>query len=160
MNKYLVISIIVILLLFVSYLYKHSSESIFSSFPNTFIRSNHSASAPLYLFFVFTRNTCPPCMDIVELLNRLDEHFIVTGIIPEKDIELKDSLISEYNIKFNVVSLKGKKRILPYFNPTIMGVTKSRKILFAIPCVAGMNSFFEIYLNDFYRRAQQNLIQN
>ncbi|MCG7852537.1 MAG: hypothetical protein MIO92_08450 [Methanosarcinaceae archaeon] len=99
-------------------------------------------------------------MDIVELLNRLDDHFIVTGIIPEKDIELKDALISEYNIKFNVVSLKGKKRILPSINPTIMGVTQSRKILFSIPCVAGMNSFFEIYLNDFYRRAQQILIQN
>jgi len=154
MKKYIILVLIFLSLFLFSIIYKIENRNILGHFPshqNT--KENKSTSPYLNLFIFFSVKNCKPCLEIIEVLNKLPEEFNVIGIIPENEFAIEEQVRRITKAKFKVVSQKKFKRFSPNYYPTIIGVSPREEILFVLPGVPNEKEYLINFLNDFFKKA-------
>ena len=89
-------------------------------------------------------------MEIVEVLNRLQEPFVVIGVV--SDLELKDEALlrKKTGVKFPLVSNSKYKMYIPRYSPAIVGTSQKGEIFFVMPGVPGEKEYIENFLYGLY----------
>jgi len=154
MRNYIILLLVVIILALSSYVYKIHKENIFQKFPNHVI-DNESESS-LYLFLFFSVKNCRPCLDIVEVLNRLPNKYKVIGVIPEGEFTKEDNLKfirEKLGAEFEIKKMNKFRKYIPQYAPTLIAVSRSKEIMFVLPAVPNEREYFERFIESFYNRA-------
>jgi thiol-disulfide isomerase/thioredoxin len=159
MKNYIIALLIVLVIVIISFQYKTNRRGIFSNFPGDDLQPHESIDAPVFLFLFFSLKSCQPCLEIVEVLNNLPSNFRVIGVVPESDLAHKNELKDLSGSRFLLRSLKGYKKYKPFYNPTLIGVSKSKKILFILPGVPKEKEYLENFLDEFSRKAYPILVK-
>jgi hypothetical protein len=159
MKNYIITILAVCLLISISLLYKGETKRIFKDFPSSNIEKSEEIEGPLHLYLFFSRDNCADCLEVIDVLNTLPEHFLVKGVVPEKELASEDALRKKSGAMFPIIGLNGYRKFSPYYWPTLIGVTKSNKILFVLPGVPNEKKYLEEFLNPFYRRVYPLLIE-
>jgi len=151
MKNHIIVSLTVIILILSSLMYK-DSKSIGTPFP---IHKNARARAknvevPFYLYVFLKKNNCRDCLDVVEVLNNLPPQFIVTGVVPEKDLQNEKELRELTGAAFPLESFDDFGRHRPWYTPTIVGVSPFGKVLFTLPGVPGEKDYLKRFLDVLY----------
>jgi len=109
-------------------------------------------NSPFSLYFFFSRHSCPACMEMADVLNRLTDDFPIVGVVPGNESVSLDSLKQKY--RFRVIVLDRKlKRFLPLHSPSLVGVTSRGQVLFILPGVPGQARYLEDFLFALYQKA-------
>lgn len=159
MKNYLIAILLVGNLILASIIYRSSRVSIYHGFPYNKLNNVEDAETPLYLFLFFSMQSCSPCLDVIEVLNRLPEEFKVIGIVPERELSDEKALRAMTGAKFELIGHKGSKKFIPPYVPALLGVSKSNKVFFILPGVPNEEEYLEQFLMDFYHKAYPLLEQ-
>jgi thiol-disulfide isomerase/thioredoxin len=155
---FLLVCIVVIF----SFNYKDSHRPVLGKFPiENQAKDNVPGEPPLYLYFFFSKNHCPVCLEAIEVLNELPSQFVVTGIVPGGELNKESELRSATGAMFNLVPFKDiHRRFTPRYAPTLFGVSGNGDILFILPGVPGEKKYLNEFLIDFYSRSLEVLAPN
>jgi len=124
MKKYIIVLLIVCILALSSYIYKLNKTNIFYNFPYEKLNKiNDEMKDSLHLFLFFSIKNCPPCLDIIDVLNDLENNFQVIGIVPKQELLIENDLRRITGAKFRLVSMEKYQRFMPIYAPTIVGVS-------------------------------------
>lgn len=161
MNKYIMALLGVIILVLSSYLYKESRERILADFPMP--APEEGVTGPqdvpvIHLFLFFNSENCRDCLSVVDVLNELPSYFRVMGLVPQRDFKNHKRIRDITRAKFDLRCYDPFKRYLPHYAPTLFGINKNGKVLFVLPAVPGESSYLPVFLDGFYRRAYQLLL--
>ncbi len=84
---------------------------------------------------------------------------MVTGIVPDEELENETDVRNTTGATFKLVGTKGTyKRFVPHYTPTIFGVSRNGKILFVLPGVAGAKTYLYDFLTNFYGKSIELLL--
>jgi hypothetical protein len=97
---------------------------------------------------------------VIEVLNRLPNYFKVVGIIPEIELKEENELRNITGANFELRSVKKYKRFLPQYAPTLIGVSKKKRIFFVLPSVPYEKEYLEQFLLEFFRKAYPLILEN
>ena len=76
-------------------LYRLSTTTVLDKFPIENPAEKNIVGEPnFYIFIFFSMNNCHVCMESIKVLNKLQSPFIVTGIVPENELENEKELIT------------------------------------------------------------------
>jgi hypothetical protein len=143
-------------------MYKDSKTPILRNFPieNKSDRIT-SGEPPLYLYIFFSRNNCPDCLDAIQVPNKLQPPFVVTGIVPRSELKNGDDLRNTTGAIFKLIGFKdAHKQFNPNYTPSIYGVSGSGKILFILPGVPGEKKYLYDFFINFYSKSIELLIND
>ena len=152
--------LIVIILALSSFIYKIHKGNIFNQFPCNIINNEDEPTLNLFLFF--SVNNCRPCLEIVQVLNRLPKRYKVIGVIPEREYNNKKTLEmirEKIGAEFEIIEMNKFRKFVPQYVPTIIAVSKSKKIMFVLPAVPNENEYFEQFIESFYNKAYPLLVR-
>jgi len=152
--------LLVIILVLTSFIHKSKKANIFSLFPFVESINTEDEETPLYLFYFFSKRNCEPCLEVIEVLNRLPNYFKVVGIIPEIELKEENELRNITGANFELRSVKKYKRFLPQYAPTLIGVSKKKRIFFVLPSVPYEKEYLEQFLLEFFRKAYPLILEN
>jgi hypothetical protein len=161
MKNYLIAFLLVVILALSSLIYKNSHstvERIYFGFPLTDIEESIDVDVPLYLFLFFSNNNCPPCLEIIEVLNSLPSQFKVMGIVPEHELKKESNIRNQTGAVFKLIGVKNYRKYATLYTPTLLGVSGAGKIFFVIPAVPGLKVYLVNFLESFYKKAYTLLI--
>ncbi len=160
MSKYLFALLGVAVLVLGSFLYKESRSRILTEFPRVADRSGEPQHAPvLHLYLFFNSENCKDCLNLIDVLNDLPPQYSVTGLVPQRDFNNQEGLRVSTGAKFDLKCSDPLRRYLPHYAPTLYGTTGNGKVLFVLPAVPGESSYFMAFLDSFYRRAYQLILE-
>lgn len=124
MRRLLSILALVIILYLISIIYRLNTTPVLQRFPVEDVLEKHNNNqAKLYLFLFFSKNNCLPCLRVIDILDQSVEGISVLGIIPEKELQLREEICHTFNIRFPLKSVKRWKRFIPNYAPTLYGVS-------------------------------------
>ena len=162
MKNYLIAFLLVVILVLSSFVYKNSHTSsrnrIYHGFPLTDLEESYDVDVPLYLFLFFSKNNCPPCLEIIEVLNSLPKQFKVTGIVPEHELKIEKEIRDQTGAAFKLIGVKNYMKYATLYTPSLIGVSGKGKIYFVIPGVPGEKEYLKEFLESFYTKAYLLLI--
>jgi hypothetical protein len=143
-----------------SFQYRSSKTSVLGNFPiETKAEKITAGEPPLYIYIFLSRNDCPDCLEAIQVLNKLPTPFIVTGIVPVKELKDEPGFRSTTNAAFKLIGFKkAHKRFNPNYTPAIYGVSGDGKILFILPGVPGESKYLYDFLVNFYSKSVEFLI--
>jgi len=151
MIKNLVIIILIVLIVvLISFLYKHHVRSIYSNFPLLIKDIPETGMKPFYLFFYFHSHDCPSCLEVIQILNNLPRHFIVTGLVSENELKDEDMIRKMTGAIFPLVSIKNYKNFIPPISPMMIGVSEEGVILFILPAIPEQKEYLLDFIQTFY----------
>lgn len=153
MKKYVIGTLGVVIVVLVSIIYKKEMATIykFPSVPeNTTIEVD--VDVPLTLYVFFSKNNCIDCMEIIGVLNNLPPHFFVSGMVPKKELENEKELREITGARFPLMSFKKYKKYIPWYTPSVLGVSPDGDILFVLPGIPGIKCYLKIFLDSFYAK--------
>ncbi len=156
MKNYLIAFLLVVILLLSSFLYKNSrstQDSIYCGFPLTDFEQSDDGDVSLHLFLFFSKNNCPPCLKIIEVLNSLPSQFKVIGIVPEHELKKEQEIREQTGAAFKLIGIKNYKKFSTLYTPSLIGVSGKGKIYFVIPGVPGEKEYLKEFLESFYTKA-------
>ena len=156
MKNYLIGLLIVAILLLSSFLYKNShttQDGIYHGFPLTGIEQSGDTDVPLYLFLFFSERNCPPCLEIIEVLNSLPPQFKVAGVNPEHELKREKEVRQNTGAAFELIGIKNHRKFATLYTPSLIGVSGKGKIYFVIPGVPGGKEYLKEFLESFYEKA-------
>jgi len=131
-----------------SIIYKQQNTMVNHHFPVPENLKKKSDDVPFYLFLFFSRNDCIPCVvEIVQILNNLPLQFCAAGIAPVEKLKDKQELRRLTGASFPLYSNQKYKKYLPWYTPTLFGVSPSGKIIFIIPCINGQGAYLDLRKN-------------
>lgn len=154
MRNYIIVLLIVIILFLSSYVYKSNKIRKLDNFPTEkFIEKIEKKDDNLLLILFFSIKNCEPCLEIISVLNNLPGHYNVYGVVPTDELLLVDEIRKKTEFKFEIRGTKGLEKYIPFYAPTLIGVSKRKKILFALPGVPNEKHYLDLFLKEFYRKA-------
>ncbi len=153
MRKLLVILVGVITLYLSSIIYRERVTPVTTNFPVKLLGEELRGEAKLNLILFFSMKNCPPCLRVIDLLNKPADGVRVVGIVPEKEMQLLDEIRQTTGADFPIYSFKRWKRYGPIYAPTLFGVGPDGIIYFMLPCVGLEEIYLPGYLAEFMRKA-------
>lgn len=160
MKKYYIALLAAVILAAASYLISINKRSIYGSFDFDSAINEQDVENPLYLYFFFSKQNCKSCLEIIKVLNRLSEPYKVIGVVPDTEFAQLSDLRSSTEATFDIIGAGKFTKIQPLYTPTVIGVSKKKKIYFVLPAVPGGESFFEGFIRAFYDRAYPLIMNN
>jgi hypothetical protein len=152
LKKYIIGTLVVSVLMMASIMYKNS-RSLGIPFPVHEEAKQRASNIdiPLFLYVFFSQRNCRDCLEVIKVLNNLPSHFIVTGVVPEKELKEKKDLKAVTGAAFPLICLSEfSKKHLPWYAPTIIGVSPNGKIIFSLPGVPGEKEYLRTFLDSLY----------
>ncbi len=159
MKNYIIGFLVVCLLVAGSFLFKMQDARRMADFPiPPRIVNNDADEPPLYLFLFFSRNNCIVCREAIQVLNESVFPFVVTGIVPGNELEDEAEFRRLTGAKFKLMPYnKRYKAFLPYYAPTLYGVSSNGSVLFTLPGVPGEKEYLAHFLATFYGKSLEML---
>lgn len=151
MKNYVIGTLGVVILVLSSILYKNETSRGYR-FPASNETDRVDIEFPLYLYVFFSKNNCNDCLGFIEILNKLPPQFVVTGIVPEKELKDEMELRRTTGAEFPLISASKYRKFFPFFSPTIIGVSPKGGIIFILPGVPGEKSYLKNFLNSTYNK--------
>lgn len=153
MKNYIIGTLTVIILVLASIIYKNE---ISPSLRNRFPVSEETKSVetkvevPLLLYVFFSKRNCIDCLEIIDALNNLPPQFVVFGIVPEHELKEEKELRRLTGAAFHLLSASNYKKYIPWYTPSILGVSPEGDILFVLPGVPGEKEYLLNFLDSLY----------
>lgn len=160
MKKYYILLLGVTILVGASFIYKINQRSIYSIFEFETIKDEDNIENPLYLYLFFSKENCKSCLEIIMILNKLSKPYKVVGVVPDNELSEEHELRSSTGAIFDIIGSGRFKKIQPLYTPTVIGVSKNKKIYFILPAVPGEEYYIEKFLREFYDRAYPLILVN
>lgn len=161
MKNYIIGLLSIVILVLLSYGYKNSRNSVLQGFPVEKVEGHLGDHPTLHLFLFFSGDDCSNCLEVIDVLNNLPSQFIVTGIVPIKDLANENELREKTKARFDLISFNNShKRFFPNYSPSMFGVGEDGRIYFVIPGVPEEKEYFENFLVNLYGRILPLLIKN
>jgi hypothetical protein len=157
MKNYLIIFLIVCIVVSVSFHYRSANKQAFNGFPGD--HKQGKMENPLFLYFFFSETNCKDCLEVVGVLNSLPGHFVVYGVVPDKELKDEPLFRSKTGATFNLKKASDFKKFIPYYWPCLMGISKSNKVLFVLPGTPNEKDYLLNFLESFYSNAYSTLLQ-
>lgn len=145
--------LLVMILLLSSFYYKKSEGNVCHGFPLSDVTQANDIDAPLFLFFFFSKNNCPPCLEIIKTLNALPSQFEVIGVMPDHELKEEKEIREQTSASFKLVGVKKYMKFATCYSPSLIGVSQKGKIFFVLPAVPEENDYFKTFLESFYSAA-------
>jgi hypothetical protein len=158
MKNYIIGALLVIILILSSIIYKNE-VSPRCKFPVPEQSHRTDVKVPLFLYVFFSKNNCTDCLEIIEVLNRLPSHFIVTGFVPRSQLANEKEVRGITGAAFPLRSAVNYKKYIPWYTPTIIGVSPVGDILFELPGVPGEKEYLVRFLNSLYEKVYPILLE-
>jgi hypothetical protein len=160
MKYYVIGFLIVCLVVMGTFYYKLTKTPVLDRFPIEHkVEKTKSDEPPLYIFIFFSRNNCPVCLEAIQVLNELPSPFVVSGVVPVKDLENEGEFRNATGATFKLIPFKDiYKRFRPHYFPTIYGVSGLGRIFFILPGVPGEREYLKNFLATFYGKSMDLLI--
>ena len=160
MKNFIIAILAVCLLVAVSFIYKGEQKKAFDNFPGTHQdKKVEDAENPLYLYFFFSGSNCMDCLEMIEVLNTLPVHFLVFGVVPDKELKNETELRARSGAAFDLQGARAFKKYSPQYWPTLIGVSKGNRVMFVLPGVPNEKEYLLNFLEDFYQKAYPLLLQ-
>jgi hypothetical protein len=160
MKNYIIAFLAVALLVSISFIYKINQKQPFDYFPCCHQdKKIEDVENPLFLYFFFSGTNCMDCLEMIEVLNNLPEQFIVTGVVPDKELKNEIELRAKSSSAFDLIGAKNFKKYSPHYWPTLIGVSKGNRIMFVLPGVPNEKEYLLNFLEEFYKEAYPILLQ-
>lgn len=154
MKKLITILMGVIILFLSSVIYRERITPLTTHFPVKHFGEDPNEEVQLNIILFFSVNNCPPCLKVIDFLNKLSDKIRVVGIIPEKEMPILNEIRKTTGAVFPIYSFKRWKRYRPIYAPTLFGVGPDGIIYFMLPCVGLEEFYLSMYLDEFMRKAQ------
>lgn len=151
MKNYIIGTLIVIILVLSSIIYKNEKARGYR-FPALNETESKEVEVPLYLYVFFSKKNCTDCFLFIKKLNKLPPQFIVAGIVPEAELNDEMGLRQITGAEFPLSSVSKYKKYIPLYTPTTIGVSPRGDIIFILPGVPGEESYLENFLNSLYNK--------
>jgi hypothetical protein len=151
MKNYVIATLIVIIIALLSVIYKNGR--IFGTrFPvkESKVSIEKDKQVRLHLYLFFSKTNCHDCLEVIKVLNQLPEQFSVTGIVSSKELVNEMDLRNDSGATFLLESASDYKKFIPFYAPTIMGVSPKGTILFTLPAVPGETEYLQKFLESLY----------
>ncbi len=107
---------------------------------------------PLFLYVFFSKRNCKDCLEIIQALNNLPPHFIVSGVVPDRELTEEKVLRDKTGATFPLMGAKKYKKFVPWYMPGVIGVSPGGDILFVLPVVPGVKTYLKNFLDSLYER--------
>ena len=163
MKNYIIGIMAVIILFLVSVIYKNTSPgqagTTFPVLEETRERVPKDVTVPLYLYVFFSSRNCYDCLQVVRELNDLEPHFIVTGVVTEDELKDEKKIRSITGVTFPLVSINKYNKFLPWYTPSIIGVSPNGVILFNLPGVPQQEENIGKFLHSLYGKVYFMLLR-
>ncbi len=160
MKNYVIGTLIVALLVLSSIIYK-DKKIVGAGFPiqeETKARA-HDIDVPFYLYIFFSKTNCSSCLEIIHTLNSLPPQFIVSGFVPENELNDEKDLRLVSGAVFPLLGFDTCPKYLPWYTPTILGVSPNGKILFTLPAIPNQKDYLEKFLNELYSKLYPSFLE-
>ena len=152
MKNYIIGTLAVIILVLASLLYKKETAQVEKKFPVLVKAEKQEVEVPLFLYVFLSKQNCIDCMEFIEALNTLPPQFVVSGIVPDAELENEEELREITGATFPLISVKKYKKFIPWYTPSIIGVSPKGDIIFQLPGVPGEKKYLEQFLNSLYSK--------
>ena len=160
MKNYIIGVLVVIILVLSSLLYRQNQTTIPKRFPPLKEAATAKTEVPLVLYIFFKKNNCRDCLEVMQSLNDLPPHFLVVGIVPQKDLEDEKELRSITGAEFPIRGPAGLERYVPWYTPSIVGASPvTGEIIFTLPGVPGSKQYVFNFLESLYEKAYPVFLQ-
>lgn len=135
MKNYLIATLIAIIIFMGTFIFRIQNTMVLKQFPVPAIEKvNDSTEPTLFLFLFFSKKGCKDCSDkVVRLLNGLTDMFLITGVIPEDELENQQEIRNEKGITFQLHGFGRYRNYLPPKIPTLICVNSSGEVIFIRP---------------------------
>ncbi len=154
MRNYVIGLLVVAILVMGSIIYKNetSPRNRFPALEEGIVGNAGDVEVPLFLYVFFHKKNCHDCLEIIEVLNNLPPQFIVIGLVPESELKDEKELRQVIGAAFPLISAVKYKKFIPFYTPTIIGVSPERDILFILPGVPGESAYLKTFLDSLYAK--------
>ena len=149
MKNYLIGTLVVIILALSSIIYKNETSPR-KRFPVLEKTEKSEAEVPCFLYVFFSKRNCHDCLEIMDVLNSLPPYFIVMGIVPDSELKEEKELRNITGAAFPLVGGSKYKKFIPWYTPSIVGVSPSGDVIFTLPGVPGGKAYLENFLESLY----------
>jgi hypothetical protein len=156
MKSYIIALLTVTAIFLGSVIYKYNTSSTLKHFPIHKLKTEKE-NPRIYLIFYFSMNNCLPCLEVIETLNQLPAQYKVIGLVPDEELQFEDELRRITTARFELKSLKGFKKYVPNYAPSLFGISQEGKIFFILPGVTGENEYLRQFLESFLHKAKSLL---
>lgn len=143
----------VIILYLSSIIYRERVTPVTAHFPVKRLGEDFRSEIKLNLILFFSMKNCPPCLKVIDFLNKTPDGVRVAGIVPEKEMQLLNEIRQTTGAGFPIYSFKRWRRYHPIYAPTLFGVGPDGNIYFILPCVGLEENYLSGYLAEFMRKA-------
>jgi hypothetical protein len=160
MKNYIIGFLVVCLVMMGTFYYKLAKTPVLDKFPiEQPLGRTENGEPPLYIFIFFSRNNCPVCLNVIQELDKLQHPFVVSGIVPGKELENEKELRNAIGVTFKLIPYKNiYRRFKPHYSPTIFGVSGKGRVLFVLPGVPDEKDYIKNFLATFYSKSMDLLI--
>ena len=145
-----IVILVIIIVVLTSFLYKQHIIRIYSNFPILIKDIPETGMKTFYIYFYFHSHDYPSCLEVIQILNNLPRHFVVTGIVSENEFKDKDTLRRVTGSIFPLDSITKYKNFIPPISPAMIGVSEEGGILFILPAIPNQNEYLLDFLQTFY----------
>jgi hypothetical protein len=152
MKNYIIGTLLVIILVLSSVLYKKNETSVGKKFPILEETNNPDIEVPLYLYVFLKKNNCIDCLEFIEVLNHLPSHFKVFGVVPKDELKDEDEFRHISGAQFQLISSPKYRKHTPFYTPSTIGVSPEGDIIFVLPGVPGGKKYLEHFLDTMYNK--------
>ncbi|HLP44374.1 MAG TPA: hypothetical protein VK469_00400 [Candidatus Kapabacteria bacterium] len=153
MKNYVIGVLGAIILVLISIIYKNEI-SLRNRIPIPVGTKNLDEEVHLILYIFFSKNNCPDCLEIIDLLNNLPSYFVVFGIVPGNELKEEKELRRITNASFPLIDNLKYRKYIPWYTPTIIGISPTNgDVLFTLPGVPGEKEYLGNFLESFYRKS-------
>ena len=154
MKNYIIGTLLVAILVLSSLMYKNS-QTPHTSFPipeEVSMRVEKDVEIPMFLFIFLSKHNCHDCLEVIKELNSLPPHFIVTGIVPDRQLENEKEVRMITNAEFPLLGMSKFRKYEPWYTPGIIGTSYNGTILFTLPGVPEEKEYVKKFLNSLYAK--------
>ena len=154
MRKTVVFSLLAVIIVLISFLYRFNHSPIYKGFPiDVNNKLSETGEDVFYLYYFFSYKDCQPCLETLSVLNRISSPFRIVGVTPDDEVTEANFIKKEFGIEFNIIPIKNLKKFRPPYSPSLVGVDKHGRIHFVIPSVPHQREYLENFLYNFFERA-------
>ncbi len=163
MNKYIIGTLLVIILALSSYIYKDrnlkKNQSLSPSLRIEF--SSEDKNPRMYLFVFFSKKNCRDCLEIIDVLNELpSSYFVVRGIVPDSELKKINEIRWVTGAAFPIDGQSKFKNFKPVYTPSIVGASRKGEVFFVLAGVPGEKEYLSKFLDSIYNKLYNYLLSN
>lgn len=149
MKNYIIGTLAVIILVLASLMYKNEMSPR-SRFPVLEENQGGDVEVTVSLYLFFSKNNCVDCLEVIRVLNNLPPQFKVFGIVPEGQLKNEEELRYLTGAAFPLMSPAKYRKHIPWYTPSIVGVSPKGDIAFVLPGVPGEKEYLRKFLESLY----------